>query len=128
MGFPYSDTESIIQFQCDGQDEWIYVYFTAQPNLTGNDGYAGRGELQTIRTAWIRSDGSRVVDTTSMWQEFGSDYIHFNYDQAVTRNVMAYGQVKFEFNWHRQGHVIFTYSLSGSSDAIAEARAGCRSL
>lgn len=118
MDFPYTDVEGWLGFGCDGQDEWAYIGFTEAPNLTNSDPQSGGYSTFTVRVRW-----DDEVQTMRMTQEWGSRFLHFQSDATAIEKIAASNEVLVELKWYGSGSVYFQFSLSGSANAIAHARA-----
>ncbi len=120
MGFPYSDIQAWLGFGTDGVDEWAYVGFSTAPNLTGTNTQDGYDSFGT-RVKW--DDNLETVGFTQIW---GSSFIHFqDYDGAIAKMISG-NTVLVELKWYGEGKVYFRFPLSGSTAAIAKARAACK--
>lgn len=116
MGFPYSDTKAQLMIGFDGESEWVYIYFTNEPNLlntTIRDGY----NLIETRVKW--DDDLR---NASLIQEWGSKFIHFQDDETVISMIKKSNTLLLELNWFGEGKVHFSFPLAGSSSVINEIR------
>jgi hypothetical protein len=120
MQFPYTDTEAWLGFGCDGEDEWAYIGFSNQPNLTNTDTHDGYNSFST-RVKW-----DDQVETTDFIQKWGDSFIHFREGSKAIDRLTTAGAVLLELEWYGAGTVYFRFSLQGSSDAIAKARAVCK--
>ena len=124
MEFPYGDTTSWIGVACDGTDEWAFIGFSNQPNLT-NETWRGNGLDQfSVRVQW--NSDPRTTEGWKMSQEWGSRFLHVNRDRKFINRLKAERTVRIELRWHGEGRVTFTYTLVGSSDAIKTTIAPCR--
>ena len=121
MAFPYGGVRAWLGFGCDGQDEWVYIGFTDAPNLTNSEPQSGGYSTFTARTRW--DDEVRRME---MSQEWGERFLHFQSDATAIRRIEAARSLLLELKWYGSGDVYFRFSLDGSSDAIASARALCR--
>jgi len=120
MGFPYGDVIGWIGFGCDGESEWVYVGFSESPNLTNVKPQSGGYSTFSTRIRW-----DDTIDNISMSQEWGSKFLHFEFDSVVIEKIMKAGNVLLELSWYSSGRVYFNFSLNGSSKAIQSARAAC---
>ena len=120
MDFPYYYVRAWLGFGTDGVDEWAYVGFSTEPNLTGTntqDGY----DTFVARIKW-----DDKLETVRFTQNWGSSFIHFRYDNNAISNMITENTVLLELNWYGEGKVYFRFPLSGSSTAIAKARTACK--
>lgn len=120
MDFPYHNVQSWIGVGCDKGSTWAYFGFSEAPNLTGDDTKDGYNLIKT-RIKWD-SNVARVALT----QDWGSKFLHFQSDAAAIASLAGSNAVMLELNWYGQQKPRFSYSLNGSSKAIAEIKAECR--
>ncbi|MCF8000399.1 MAG: hypothetical protein K9K76_00880 [Halanaerobiales bacterium] len=117
MGFPYSDTQAWLGVGTDGDNEWVYIGFTKQPNIKNttptNDGYS----TFTTRVKW--NDDITNMDFT---QEWGSDFVHFVEDKKAINKIMQNNKVLIEIDWYGEDKVYFEFTLEGSAEAIKKIR------
>ncbi len=121
MDFPYRAVRSQMGFGCDGITEWMYITFTQAPNLDDTDTRDGYNAI-TTRFKW--DDDLRQELFTQKW---GSKVLHFRGSAGAIWNALRSRRALLELKWHGQNSVHFPYSLNGSSKAISQARADCRS-
>ena len=119
MDFPYSDAVSWLGFGCDGLDEWAFVGFSVQPNLSNDETEDGYNFIETR----IKFDDT--VGTTSLTQEWGAKFLHFVNDREVIAGFAKGSMLILELDWHGEGKVHFEWPLNGSANAIVEARDEC---
>ena len=119
MGFPYGDTQAWLGVGCDGENEWAFFGFSNAPNLTDTE---IEGGLNVIRTR-VRWDDQ--VETTEFTQKWGASFIHFRKGRAAIAKIAASSTVLLELSWYG-GRTYFSFSLNGSSAALAKARANCQ--
>ncbi len=119
MEFPYHDTEMTIGFGCDSGSEWGYLHFSNAPNLVNDDTKDGYS-LSVSRVRWDDTPG-----TLTLYQEWGAEFLHFQYDRDAIRKVTQNETFLIELEWHGSGTVLFEANLEGSADAITRARSLC---
>ena len=117
MGFPYDDTRAWLSIGNDGDDEWVYIGFTNQPNLTNTsleDGY----EVINTRIKWNDND----IEETRLIQSWGAKFTHFSDDEYIISKIESSNTLLIELNWYGEGKVYFEFPLNGSAQAISEIR------
>jgi hypothetical protein len=119
MGFPYGDTTAWLGVGCDGKTEWVYVGFNESPNLIDTTTEDGFERIQT-RIKW-----DDTVETVTLTQEWGGEFIHFTNDKAAIDRIAQSNTVLLELNWYGEGRTYFRIPLSGSSAAISKMRSTC---
>lgn len=119
MSFPYHNVKSWIGVGCDKDNEWVYFGFNDSPNLTKDETKSGYNLIKT-RIKW---DGN--VESTSLTQDWGARFIHFRDYKSAISKIASSKSTLLELQWHGQQPTYFTYSLDGSSKAIAEIREKC---
>lgn len=120
MDFPYEGTEGLLGFGCDGEDEWAYIKFTNQPNITNDEPQDGGYSTFYSRVKW-----DTVVKAVEFTQEWGSESINFVNDERAIENIRKRGKMLLELDWHGEGKVYFEFSLDGSAANIRKARQIC---
>ncbi|WP_415712704.1 hypothetical protein [Maridesulfovibrio sp.] len=119
MSFPYAKVRAWLGVGTDGKSEWAYIGFSEEPNIINKKVGNGYGTIKT-RIKW----GDRVEEI-SLTQDWGSKFIHFNYDSQIIAKIAKHGKVMIELDWFRQGKRYFVFSLQGSSAALAKIRNSC---
>ena len=119
MDFPYEDTEAWMGFGCDRSSEWAYIGFSVTPNLVNDETRDGYSTSESK----VRWDDR--IEMTGFNQTWGDDALLFQLDAPAIANMQAANTALVELAWYGQGTVLFEFSLSGSSAAIAEARGTC---
>lgn len=109
MAFPYGDVTARIFVNCDR----AWIRFTEAPNITGGDIQDGYARYFVA----VRMDGN----ATSRWrvrQSWGDEDLRFeNGSQAIS--ALASGSTfAVAISWYGQDSVAFSWSLTGSSEAI----------
>ena len=108
MSFPYGATTGRIFVDCDR----AWVRFSETPNLTGGD----IGDGYTRYTVTVRVDGNNA--RCRMSQSWGEDDLRF-VDPSRAIGVLSGGSTfDLALPWYGEGSVVFSWSLTGSSDAI----------
>jgi hypothetical protein len=120
MRFPYTATQAWLGFGCDGENEWTYVGFSNQPNLTNSVTHDGYNSVST-RVKW-----DDQVETMGFTQTWGDSFVDFEDDQEAIAKMTTAGTLLLELEWYGTGQVYFRFSLRGSSTAVAKARAVCK--
>lgn len=120
MHFPYTATQAWVGFGCDGTDEWAYVGFSNQPNLTNTEPSNGYSFF-TTRVKW-----DEAVDSMRFSQKWGDAFINFEDDSAAIAKMTTTGTLMLELEWFGENSTYFRLSLRGASAAIARARASCK--
>lgn len=119
MSFPYHGTQAWLGIGCDKNNEWAYIGFTKEPNLTDAKHEAGYKIINT-RFKW-----DERLEVLSFTQKWGSKSIQFyDQDSAISSAASAETAV-LELDWHGQKPVHFEFSLKGSSSAILKIRSEC---
>jgi hypothetical protein len=121
MDSPYSDVLAWMGVGCDGSSEWAYFGFSTSPNIINDETEDGYSVINT-RVKWDNS-----IQNTQLIQEWGAKSIHFSNKAAAIEKISGSSSVMLELNWHGQGSVNFQFPLKGSSEAIQDMRAKCRS-
>lgn len=119
MEFPYHDTKMKIGFGCDSGNEWGYLHFTNAPNLVNDETKSGYS-ISVSRVRWNDTPG-----TLTLRQDWGENFLHFEYDRDAIRKITQNETLLIELEWHGSGRVLFEANLEGSADAIARARSLC---
>lgn len=120
MAFPYNDVTGFLAFGCNGNSEWAYIGFSEEPNLTNQSIQDGYSSFR-MRIKW-----DDEIETVQMTQPWGSRFLHFrSYAPAIAKMISS-NTVLVELDWYGSGKTYFRFSLAGSSNAIARARASCR--
>jgi len=120
MGFPYQNTRAWLGYGCSGFSEWAYIGFSESPNLGGTTIADGHERIRT-RIRWDED----APETVDLRQDWGASFIRFAYGVQTVERMTSAGSVLLELNWYGSGGTYFRFSLSGSSAAIARARAEC---
>ena len=119
MSFPYSDVASWLGFGCKDGTEWAFVGFSTEPNLIHEQTEDGYDSFRA-RTRW----GDRIL-RMQFSQDWGSRFIHFDWDSMAIAFMEARHEALLELPWYGQDSVVFQYSLDGAAIAIREARNQC---
>lgn len=119
LDFPYRGVEVWLGFGCDGQDEWAYIGFSQEPNLTDTETHDGYNSFRT-RVRWDDN-----ITRMRMSQEWGDRFVHFQSNATAIERMAQAKEVLVELDWHGSGTVYFRFSLNGSARAIANARTAC---
>ena len=120
MESPYNDTGAWLGFGCDGQNEWAYVGFSNEPNLSNAEPQDGGYSSFTARVKW-----DTLIDPMHFRQQWGAHFLHFVDADAAIMHMMSASSVLLELQWYGTGDVYFRFSLRGAAAAIAKARAAC---
>lgn len=121
MQFPYHDVRSWIGVGCSGGRTWAYFGFDEAPNLTNDETKSGYN-LINARIKWDQN-----ITSVELHQEWGDRFLTFANSASAIANLAGANNVKLELSWYGQERPVFTYSLKGSSKAIAEIKSKCRS-
>jgi hypothetical protein len=119
LDFPYGDTKAWLGFGCKGNDEWVFVGFSNQPNLVNTETGDGYNYFET-RVKW-----GDQLETMRFSQKWGASFIGFSDNAAAVAKITQASSVLLELDWYSNGQVYFRFSLRGASAAIAKARASC---
>lgn len=120
MYSPYNKTSSVIGIGCDKDDAWIYVSFSAPPNL--NDKVTKNGYNLIITRVKFNDE----IKDVAMTQDWGSKVIHFKEDDYIIRKIKDSNTMLLELNWYGNDKVYFKYNLAGSTKAINKAFKKCK--
>ena len=120
LSFPYADTTSTLAYGCSKENQWAYIHFNKDPNLTDGD-IADGYNIYTSRARWDKSE----VTTIKYSQKFGSKFVFFLNDDYITKKIQSSGKLLFGFSFYSDGERFFHYDLSGSTNAINQARKMC---
>ena len=99
-----------------------HVGFSGAPSLV-NDGTEDGYSVSDNRVKWDDS-----IQTMRFTQTWGDKFLNFSKDIEAIQKMQAAGSMMLELKWHSNGNVNFKYPLKGSTAAINEARAKCKSL
>lgn len=122
MGFPYADVQAWVGVGCDKSSQWAYVGFTGAPNLNDTETQDGYNLIKT-RVKW----GDSLVKET-LTQKWGAKVLHFRNKGPAIQKIAGSTSMLLELKWHGQGAAHFDFPLKGSSKAIAEMKATCRTF
>jgi len=119
MKFPYSDVKSWIGVGCNKKRTWAYIGFTKSPNILNTSTHDGYYEIET------RIKFDKNVGSETLTQDWGSEFLHFYYDDKIIEKIKNSNNMLLELQWYGNGNKYFNYSLSGSTKAINEALKKC---
>ncbi len=119
MGFPYGDLTAYLAFKCDSAGEYVYVAFSESPNISNTETKDGYSTFST-RVKWDDD-----LETYYFLQTWGSEVIQFSDDQWAISKIQSANKLLLEVKWYGEGSTYWSFPLSGSSEAIAKARAAC---
>jgi hypothetical protein len=122
MSFPYADTRTWMGVGCDSKSEWVYLGFTAAPNLSDTIIEDGNNRIHT-RVRWDDS-----LEPLQLMQKWGAKFLHFSKDKEAIDKIIKSKAALVELNWHSNGLTRFKYSMRGSSKALSEIRAACKKM
>lgn len=122
MAFPYSDVKAWLGVGCDKSSEWAYIGFSGAPNLNNTELEDGYSVIKT-RVKW-----GETLTKDTFTQKWGGKYLHFRNDSSAIQKIAGSNGMMLELDWHGQGAVHFDFPLKGSSKAIADIRASCKTF
>ncbi|MCB2200986.1 hypothetical protein KQI63_16420 [bacterium] len=120
LDFPYNDLQSWLGIGTDGNNEWVYIGLTSDPNLEDAKAMAAY-ELIKTRIKW-----DDKIEEVQMTHDYGSKFLHFVTDSSVISKIGKYNTCLIEIKIYGQGSVYFRFSLDGSSKAINKLRESAR--
>jgi hypothetical protein len=114
MGFPYADVFSNIVVGWNDKSQWVYFWFSDDPNLLNSeteDGY----NLITARVKWDDNPPESIV----LYQEWSSKFVApWEDDEGFIKKLKTHNALLLELSWYGNGKVYFRYNLRGSSSKI----------
>jgi len=120
LDWPYEDLYFEIFVVCnDAGEKWAMLTFSAEPVLNQTeieDGYS-------VVKSRIKFDDT--IDTATMHQPWGSEDLHFAYDDWAIQKLREAENVMLELNWYGEGRVIFKTGLSGSGKTFDKIFSNC---
>jgi hypothetical protein len=116
MDFPYHDTKAWLGVGTDGDDEWTYIGFSNEPNISDDETQDGYSVIRT-RVKW-----DDKIEQMTFTQEWGAKFIHFRHKKIAISKIEASNTVLVELNWYGEGKVYFRFPLNGSAAAIEKIR------
>jgi len=123
MEWPYHDVTARIYFSCDAgrNNEAAWIRFSSNPNLVDTDTQSGY-DVITTRIRW----DDKPPESATLTQQWSSEDVSFMYDGWAIGRIEASGAMLLELHWYDSGRVFFRFDLTGSAEALNEARARCR--
>lgn len=120
LSSPYGIVTSNIYVGCDGEHEWIYFYFSQEPNITNAEPWNNnRSHIDAI----MKWDDE--VKAVRLYQTWGEDKLHFFEEYDPISRISFSNTAMLQIQWYGQGKPIFTYSLEGAAEALTEMRTKC---
>lgn len=116
MGFPYHDTKAWLGVGNEGEDEWVYIGFSNEPNISDDETQDGYNVIRT-RVKWDDS-----IENMRFTQSWGSKFLHFRNDSIAISKIVESNTILVELNWYGEGKVYFRFPLDGSAAAIEKIR------
>lgn len=116
MDFPYHDTKAWLGVGTDGENEWTYIGFSNEPNISNDETQDGYSVIRT-RVKW-----DEKIENMNFTQDWGSKFINFREDGYAITKIENSNTMLIELNWYGQDKVYFSFSLEGSAAAIDQIR------
>lgn len=116
MDFPYHNTKSWLGVGTDGENEWTYIGFSNEPNISNDETQDGYSVIRT-RVKW-----DEEIEKMSFTQDWGSKFINFREDEYAITKIENSNTMLLELSWYGQDKVYFSFPLDGSKDAINKIR------
>lgn len=115
LSFPYNEVSSKIFVGCDAEKYWAYFYFSKSPNLSNDDTKTGYSvSLNPIR--WNEEQMLKIA----LRQKWGNDMLELlsQDTESFVKQLLKYGRVRLQLDWHKEKMPIFDYTLNGSTKAL----------
>jgi len=116
MEFPYHDTKAWLGVGTDGENEWTYIGFSNEPNISNDETQDGYSVIRT-RVKW-----DEEIEKMSFTQDWGSKFINFRDNGYAITKIENSNTMLIELSWYGQDKVYFNFSLDGSASAIDKIR------